>query len=62
MMEAQSLAALNLQAANPPQYPENPSETIPLVLYISRVPGTRGMWTIGIFDATEADPEEIRQT
>ncbi|KAM0460047.1 hypothetical protein ACHAO4_002177 [Trichoderma viride] len=43
MMEAQSLAALNLQAANPPQYPENPSETPqePLVLYISRVPGTR---------------------
>ncbi|KAL6887961.1 hypothetical protein GGI43DRAFT_388035 [Trichoderma evansii] len=43
MMEALSLAALNLQAANPPQYPENPSETIqePLVLYISRVPGTR---------------------
>ncbi|UKZ90505.1 uncharacterized protein TrAFT101_005518 [Trichoderma asperellum] len=43
MMEAHSLAALNLQAANPPQYPENPSERIqePLVLYISRVPGTR---------------------
>lgn len=43
MMEAQSLAALNLQAANPPQYPENPSETPqePLTLYISRVPGTR---------------------
>ncbi|KAM0262189.1 hypothetical protein ACHAQJ_001934 [Trichoderma viride] len=42
-MEAHSLAALNLQAANPPQYPENPSETAqePLVLYISRVPGTR---------------------
>ncbi|RFU77987.1 oxidoreductase [Trichoderma arundinaceum] len=42
-MEAHSLASLNLLAANPPQYPENPSETIqePLVLYISRVPGTR---------------------
>ncbi|KAM0513187.1 hypothetical protein ACHAPE_008033 [Trichoderma viride] len=42
-MEAQSLAAVNLLAANPPQYPENPSETPhePLVLYISRVPGTR---------------------
>ncbi|EHK21067.1 uncharacterized protein TRIVIDRAFT_70170 [Trichoderma virens Gv29-8] len=42
-MEAHSLASLNLLAANPPQYPENPSETRqePLVLYISRVPGTR---------------------
>lgn len=45
-MEAHSLASLNLLAANPPQYPENPSETRlePLVLYISRVPGTRGIW------------------
>ncbi|KAL7904605.1 hypothetical protein GGI35DRAFT_196551 [Trichoderma velutinum] len=42
-MEAHSLASLNLLAANPPQYPENPSETRlePMVLYISRVPGTR---------------------
>ncbi|KAH6609124.1 oxidoreductase [Trichoderma cornu-damae] len=42
-MEAHSLASVNLLAANPPQYPENPSETRqePLVLYISRVPGTR---------------------
>ncbi|PTB65772.1 hypothetical protein BBK36DRAFT_20526 [Trichoderma citrinoviride] len=42
-MEAQSLAHLNLLAANPPQYPENPSEEIqqPLTLYISRVPGVR---------------------
>ncbi|POR31866.1 Uncharacterized protein TPAR_07924 [Tolypocladium paradoxum] len=43
-MEARSLASLNTLAANPPQYPEKPSEEKqdPLVLYISRVPGTRG--------------------
>ncbi|KAM3531962.1 hypothetical protein MY4038_004212 [Beauveria bassiana] len=41
--EALSLADLNLLAANPPQYPERPDEykLEPLVLYISRVPGTR---------------------
>ena len=43
-MEARSLADLNLLAANPPQYPINPTgkTTEPLTLYISRVPGTRG--------------------
>ncbi|KAM4055800.1 hypothetical protein HRG_008349 [Hirsutella rhossiliensis] len=42
-VEAQSLASLNFLAANPPQYPEKPTEKRPgpLVLYISRVPGTR---------------------
>ncbi|OTA06349.1 hypothetical protein A9Z42_0070840 [Trichoderma parareesei] len=42
-MEAHSLAKINLLAANPPNYPENPSEEIqqPLTLYISRVPGVR---------------------
>ncbi|KAF4592315.1 oxidoreductase-like protein [Ophiocordyceps camponoti-floridani] len=42
-MEARSLSALNALAANPPQYPEKPNEERqpPLVLYISRVPGTR---------------------
>ncbi|UNI15523.1 hypothetical protein JDV02_002049 [Purpureocillium takamizusanense] len=42
-MEAQSLASLNVLASNPPQYPEKPGEERrdPLVLYISRVPGTR---------------------
>ncbi|KAL6887462.1 hypothetical protein HDV57DRAFT_360923 [Trichoderma longibrachiatum] len=42
-MEAHSLANINLLAANPPNYPENPSEEIqqPLTLYISRVPGVR---------------------
>ncbi|XWW99852.1 hypothetical protein V2A60_007866 [Cordyceps javanica] len=41
--EALSLAELNLLAANPPQYPEKPHEDKqePLVLYITRVPGTR---------------------
>lgn len=61
-MEAHSLAALNLQAANPPQYPENPSETIQeaLVLYISRVPGTRGMWKPWRFlTQQKADPEKF---
>jgi hypothetical protein len=44
-MEARSLASLNYLAANPPQYPVNPTESYqePLTLYISRVPGTRGM-------------------
>lgn len=42
--EARSLADLNLLAANPPQYAEKPEEEKqePLVLYVSRVPGTRG--------------------
>ncbi|KAK5993068.1 Complex I-23kD [Cladobotryum mycophilum] len=42
-MEARSLASLNMLAGNPPQYPTNPSEDpqAPLILYISRVPGTR---------------------
>lgn len=43
-MEAKSLTALNTLAGNPPQYPINPAQERqdPLVLYISRVPGTRG--------------------
>ncbi|OAA59806.1 hypothetical protein SPI_06004 [Niveomyces insectorum RCEF 264] len=42
-VEAGSLSALNMLAANPPQYPHNPTEEPhdPLTLYISRVPGTR---------------------
>ncbi|RCI12696.1 hypothetical protein L249_0664 [Ophiocordyceps polyrhachis-furcata BCC 54312] len=42
-MQARSLSSLNALAANPPQYPERPNEERhpPLVLYISRVPGTR---------------------
>ncbi|EFX04612.1 hypothetical protein CMQ_1540 [Grosmannia clavigera kw1407] len=40
---ATSLSELNELAANPPQYPHNPTERLrePLTLYISRVPGTR---------------------
>ena len=47
-VEARSLAELNYLASNPPQYPTNPTEKKqdPLVLYISRVPGTRGKITI----------------
>ncbi|EPE04381.1 oxidoreductase-like protein [Ophiostoma piceae UAMH 11346] len=43
MVEAGSLASLNLLAANPPRYPVNPTDEPrePLTLYISRVPGTR---------------------
>jgi hypothetical protein len=43
-VEARSLAALNALASNPPQYPTKPTEKRqePLILYISRVPGTRG--------------------
>ncbi|XDG03110.1 hypothetical protein ABKA04_002725 [Annulohypoxylon sp. FPYF3050] len=42
-VEARSLASLNYLAANPPQYPKKPNEERqePLILYISRVPGTR---------------------
>ncbi|CAK7232335.1 hypothetical protein SBRCBS47491_008234 [Sporothrix bragantina] len=42
-VEAGSLSALNLLAANPPRYPVNPTDEPrePLTLYISRVPGTR---------------------
>ena len=43
-IEARSLSSLNHLAANPPQYPNNPAEEKhePLVLYLSRVPGSRG--------------------
>ncbi|KAF7545946.1 hypothetical protein G7Z17_g8788 [Cylindrodendrum hubeiense] len=42
-MEARSLTSVNNLASNPPQYPVNPTDERqdPLVLYISRVPGTR---------------------
>jgi len=43
-VEARSLSAINFLAANPPQYPVNPTEERheALTLYISRVPGSRG--------------------
>ncbi|KAI5920388.1 hypothetical protein F4810DRAFT_683128 [Camillea tinctor] len=42
-VEARSLNSINYIAANPPQYPKKPTEgkQDPLILYISRVPGTR---------------------
>ncbi|SPO05529.1 uncharacterized protein DNG_08216 [Cephalotrichum gorgonifer] len=42
-VEARSLSSLNHIADNPPQYPINPTgqHHEPLVLYLSRVPGTR---------------------
>ena len=47
-VEARSLAELNYLASHPPQYPTNPTEKKqdPLILYISRVPGTRGKITL----------------
>ncbi|ROT37783.1 hypothetical protein SODALDRAFT_360075 [Sodiomyces alkalinus F11] len=40
-IKARSLSSLNFLAANPPQYPVNPTEEKqePLILYIARVPG-----------------------
>lgn len=50
-IEARSLASLNLLAANPPQYPSAPvsQRQDPVVLYISRVPGSRGQSTFGTY-------------
>jgi hypothetical protein len=44
-VEARSLATLNALASNPPQHPRNPAldRHEPLTLYISRVPGTKGV-------------------
>ena len=44
MIEAGSLSSLTTLAANPPQYPRNPTEQerSPLILYIARVPGSKG--------------------
>lgn len=43
-VEASSLSSLTAIAGNPPRYPRNPAEQKrePLVLYIARVPGSRG--------------------
>jgi hypothetical protein len=45
-VEARSLSDLNILAANPPQYPHHPEVRESLTLYISRVPGTRGVYPI----------------
>lgn len=44
VVEAQSYGPLITLAANPPRYPRNPCKAPlkPLVLYIVRVPGSRG--------------------
>ncbi|MCJ1399305.1 hypothetical protein MMC11_002507 [Xylographa trunciseda] len=46
VIEAKSLTSITLLAANPPQYPRNPTQEIqkPLVLYIARVPGSRDVF------------------
>lgn len=51
-MEARSLNELILLADNPPQYPESPAARVQesLVLYISRVPGTRGRFSLSSQD------------
>ncbi|OJD32686.1 uncharacterized protein BKCO1_3700019 [Diplodia corticola] len=43
-VEAKSLSALTTLASNPPRYPRNPTHDRhePLVLYIERVPGSKG--------------------
>lgn len=43
-IEAKSLSSLTALAANPPAYPRNPTHVKhdPLVLYIARVPGSKG--------------------
>lgn len=46
-IEARSLSALTNLFANPPQYPRNPTHAVhdPLVLYIVRVPGSKGQYS-----------------
>lgn len=43
-LEASSLSSITQLAGNPPRYPRNPTEKKreSLVLYIARVPGSRG--------------------
>ena len=43
-VHAQSISSLNTLLSNPPQYPRNPTHQVhePLVLYIVRVPGSKG--------------------
>lgn len=46
VVEARSLSTLTTLAANPPQYPRNPTHGShePLVLYIARVPGSKDVF------------------
>ncbi|KAJ9649005.1 hypothetical protein H2199_000918 [Coniosporium tulheliwenetii] len=45
-VEARSLSSITALAANPPQYPRNPTQQKhdPLVLYIARVPGSKDVF------------------
>lgn len=47
-VEAQSLSSLTSLFANPPHYPRNPTHQVhePLVLYIVRVPGSKGHYIL----------------
>jgi len=56
-VEAKSLSSITALAFNPPPYPRNPTHVKhePLVLYIARVPGSRGRYDHVI----EADPRLI---
>lgn len=47
-VEARSLSAITTIASNPPAYPRNPTQKKldPLVLYIVRVPGSKGMLSV----------------
>jgi hypothetical protein len=44
-VEARSLSSITTIASNPPAYPRNPAQKKldPLVLYIVRVPGSKGI-------------------
>lgn len=48
-VEARSLSSITAVASNPPAYPRNPTQKKldPLVLYIVRVPGSKGTsWSV----------------
>lgn len=63
-VEAKSLSALTILASNPPRYPRNPTHERhePLVLYIERVPGSKGEFCFSLpahLDAGQADVKKM---
>lgn len=57
-VEARSLSSITAIASNPPAYPRNPTQQPldPLVLYIVRVPGSRGKDRRFSFPSTHFPP------
>jgi hypothetical protein len=55
-IEARSLSSLTALASNPPSYPRNPTHVKhdPLVLYIARVPGSKGTAAVNVDDFERA--------